>query len=86
MNFKGRRLTTGFSHVYLGEEDSFRTLQETTTPEGSELGDSLFATNISLLRDSADVDGLPAPAFTASLPLLLTMVDGLSFLLWMLLL
>ena len=62
LNFNGRRLTTGFSHVSLDNEDSFRALQETT----NDRGDSPFATTIGLLSDSDDVDGLAAPAFTAS--------------------
>ena len=69
LNFKGRRLTTGFLHVSLGEENSSRALQETTTPERSKLvGDSPFATTIGIMSDSADVDGLAASAFRYRYP------------------
>ena len=61
LSFSGRRLTTSFSHLSLGKQDSSRALQEATVPAGSP-----FATTIDLLSDSADVDALAAPGFTTS--------------------
>lgn len=58
---KGRRLTTRFSQLSVSEQALSRMLQEANPSE-----ESSFATTINLASDSADVDGLAAPAFTTT--------------------
>eukprot|EP00532_Pseudo-nitzschia_australis_P010066 CAMPEP_0168245410 /NCGR_PEP_ID=MMETSP0140_2-20121125/25150_1 /TAXON_ID=44445 /ORGANISM="Pseudo-nitzschia australis, Strain 10249 10 AB" /LENGTH=426 /DNA_ID=CAMNT_0008180999 /DNA_START=824 /DNA_END=2105 /DNA_ORIENTATION=+ len=61
LSYLGRRLATSFSHAFLDTQDSFRGLQESTIPE-----EIPFATSIQLLNDNLDIEGIAAPAFTAS--------------------
>lgn len=61
LSYLGRRLATSFSHAFLDKQDSFRGLQESTIPE-----EIPFATSIQLLNDNLDIEGIAAPAFTAS--------------------